>query len=164
MVREVRDAQMVRLSTSRPRWSVPNTCAAPGGTSRWSKFAMSGAYGATAGAVTAVAVRRASASPPSRARRFRTNRWAMRRRRELSLVTAIRTRASVVADARIEERVRDVGEQVAHDDQRRAEHGHRHHDGVVAAQRPLEGEPADAGNREDRLHDHRSAEQRRYQE
>src|SRR5215831_1653176 len=146
MVRDVRDAQMVRLSTSRPRWSVPNTCAEPGDTSRSSKFAMSGAYGATAGAVSAIAVRSASASAPSRARRFRANRWATSRRRELAMETAIGTRGSVVADTRIEECVRDVREQVAHDDQGRAEHGHRHHDGVVAAQRPLEGEPADTGN------------------
>ena len=93
MVSDVRDAQMVRLSTSRPRWSVPNAWAAPGGTSRWSKFATSGVYGATVEAATAIAARRTSTSAPRRARGLRENRWATPRRRGGERETAIGQRA-----------------------------------------------------------------------
>src|SRR5262249_14368542 len=66
---------------------------------------------------------------------------------------------SGIPNARIDDGVAHVGEQVAQEDQRRGDEAQAHQDRVVALADGGEAEPAHARPGEDRLDDHRAAEE-----
>ena len=65
-----------------------------------------------------------------------------------------------IADARVEQRVAEIDQQVDDDIDRRENEDQTLHDRIVAAQDGIGGQAAEAGDVEDRFRDHHAAEQR----
>src|SRR5437899_304572 len=157
---ETRAPWIIRERTSRPRWSVPSTCALPsaaesvGAASRARSDWRTGSCGAITGAASAITTSsKTNTPPPSAIRRVRRPRlgWT---------AGAAPGARSARSDAGIEEAIDQVDAEVDHDE----EHGGQEHraldDGVVAVVDRLDREPADARPREHRFRHHGAAEQR----
>src|SRR5919106_456436 len=67
---------------------------------------------------------------------------------------------SVIAHPRIEERIEDVDDQIENDNEYGNDDHRSHHQRVIAAKRTLDEIAADARYTKDRLHDHRTRQQR----
>src|SRR4029077_1861681 len=89
---------------SRPTLSVPSQCAAPGRASALPRFCLSGSYGATAGAATAIA----------------------------SAAVRIAAPSLVDTDAGIQEAIEDVDQKITHDEAHGDQQDHALHGGIVA--------------------------------
>src|SRR6266436_193537 len=107
---------MTRERVSRPTWSVPNSDCASGGLFMWRKLVLSGSWGATHGAATAIAMMSRPTMPPAADSVLRRAKLASSRRMERSGEAGT---GSGIADARIEPRIAQVDEKVhQHEDDR----------------------------------------------
>src|SRR5262245_5533995 len=149
----------IRLQISRPKLSVPSGWfGLNGGWKASSSRCMMGSYGVNSGAMMATAMTAASSSKPASrvglsptfCRRMRTP-----RRRTGTARGGART-CSLIGHARIEERVRQVHEEIHQDDQHRADDGDRLDDRIVAAGDGGKQQLPRARDGEDRL-DHEGA-------
>src|SRR6059036_3834486 len=75
--------------------------------------------------------------------------------------TAISAGLTAIAHARVEDAVQHIHEQVGEDHDDRDEHDEVLDDGIVAPEDRLDQEPRDAGQVEDGLRDHESADEKR---
>src|SRR5712664_3205946 len=146
---EIRLPQMIRLSTSRPKRSVPSGCSGlpcsiqRGGIDFLTRSPSVGLWGARYGANSAVTTR----AP----RMTQENQGSCRLR-------------AVMANPRVEIAVEQVHAQIAGEIER-AQHQHAGlHDGVVARGDRLEDQPPEPRPREDGLRHHRAAEELHEQE
>src|ERR1051325_10402087 len=147
---ETRPAWRRRLRRSRPSSSAPSTKPASPGRANFLSMSMySGSGGATHGAKAASATRSTTPTAPAVARRLRTN-----RRQTMDL-----SRGSAKADARIGDRVEDVGEEAARDDHHRGHEQQPEDHRVVLIVQRIQIETPDAGPREHGLGDERAAEE-----
>src|SRR5262249_19456352 len=126
---------MMRLSTSRPSWSVPSGCTQVGSISRSGTEILLGSNGAMTSANTPVKTSSITSPKPTRPIGF----CAMRRSdSEAHRAKAARrdcdgrTMSEVLADTGIEEGHEQVGEQGGADEDRHGHHDRTHHDGIVA--------------------------------
>src|SRR5213594_1454650 len=155
---ETRAPWIIRERTSRPRWSVPSTCALPsaaesvGAASRARSDWRTGSCGAITGAAIAVmTTSRTNTPPPSAIRRVRRPRLGR---------TAAAGSPSARADAGIEEAIDQVDAEVDHDEEYGGQEHRALHDGVVAVVDRLDREPSDARPRKHRFRHDGAAEQR----
>src|SRR5437867_3734004 len=155
---ETRAPWIIRERTSRPRWSVPSTCALPsaaesvGAASRARSDWRMGSCGAIAGAASATTISSKTNAPPPSA--------SARVRRERPAAVAVAAASSAGADPGIEDAIEQVDAKVDHDEEHRGEEHRALHDGVVAVVDRLDGEPPDARPREHRLGHDGAAQQR----
>src|SRR6185503_2358072 len=148
MTSEMREPYRMRLSRSRPSWSVPSQCSPDGGWRRDARSCESGSYGASSGAKTAPTTKRpmsASARTFSGSRRIGA-RVAMKERRR-----GRATARSATLDPRIEPVVGDVDGQIRERIDDRREEGHAQHRREVEAHCRGGRVAAEAGPAEDRL-------------
>src|SRR5690242_12937025 len=159
-VSDTRAPQITRESTSRPRWSVPSTWALPsmpwsvGAASRPRSDWRSGSCGASHGAATAIRASASTKRPPAM-----TSRRVRRAPAPPRAAAASTATASTGTDAGIEDAIQEVDGEVEDDEQDGREEDRALHDRVVAVVDRLDGQPSDAGPREDRLRHHGAAEQ-----
>src|SRR2546422_5807243 len=160
---------MTRLRTSRPMSSVPKGWARLGADSRISGWGASGSYGATTSANVAVSASStmipADATPSglrlSAVTSSPSQPWPSATGSPANVeVRAMAKGGSVVPDARIEPRVHEVDHEVEAHQRASHEHDVGLHDGIIPEQNRLHGQAAHPGQREDRLHDHRSGQKR----
>src|SRR2546427_5227560 len=140
---ETRAPWIIRERTSRPRWSVPSTCALPsaaesvGAASRARSDWRTGSCGAITGAASAVTTSsKTNTPPPSAIRR-------VRRPRLERTVAAPAGPTSDRADAGIEETIDQVDAEVDHDEEHGGQEHRALHDGVVAVVDRLDRQPSD---------------------
>src|SRR6266478_6327755 len=153
---EIRAPWIVRERTSRPRWSVPSTCALPsaaesvGAASRARSDWRTGSCGAITGAASAVTTSSKTNTPPPSA-------ICRVRRPRLGRTPGARSARS---DAGIEETIDQVDAEVDHDEEHGGQEHRALHDGVVAVVDRLDREPSDARPRKHRFRHDGAAEQR----
>src|SRR5213080_1341066 len=153
---------------SRPRWSVPSQCSAFGRPSVYVASVAIGSCVCSQGASTAVTSMIAVMAPPAAPS-------GLRRMNRPSVVphpgragaptttrsTGTPTGLATIAHARVEHAVEHVDEEVAEDHHDGDEHHEVLHDRVVAPQDRLHEEPCDAGQVEDGLGHHETADEER---
>src|SRR5262245_2886745 len=155
-----------RVSTSRPKLSVPNVWAALGGWRSWSKSWVKGSYGLTRGPITPAASGTSSIAPP-------TVRLIWMRRRAGAAIA--RSAATVLTgrpgagrrreppsgsshpNPRVEQGIDQVRGEVDQHDAEREGQGQRLNHHVVAGEDGLDHPRAEAGQREHALDDDRAA-------
>src|SRR6266700_3606817 len=175
--RSVRSPYSSRANVSRPVWSVPSRWCALGPSRLAPRFCLIGLYGVSSGAAIAAATMSASRITPDASAGWRYQRrargWACSSAcaaragsgkeialiRYLPLASLGSDRSPVEPDSRVECRVGQVGEQVDQHDEHSEDEGHPLHDREVALEDRVDHQLADAGDREDALDDHRSADQ-----
>src|SRR6266851_2308794 len=148
---------MMRASTSRPISSVPNQCARLGGLRTSDQFVAIGSYGLISGAKTAMAMKNSTTTAPTMAPRRLTRRRTARRQgcdsggaaAVVSMVVAVMTVSR--AQARVDEEIGEVGEQVEQDIRGRGEEHDALHHGIVAVEHGIDDELAETGDGEDLL-------------
>src|SRR5436190_2356249 len=106
---------MVRLSTSRPKRSVPNGCAADGALSASATFISVGSYGVTTPANAASRTMATTMDAPNTTSRLRSAAPSHARR---GCGAATRSLVSAIVDPRIEVGVEQVDDQVGDQEQR----------------------------------------------
>src|SRR6266545_6523681 len=163
---------------SRPSSSLPNQCSALGPANRSRRSPVSGSYGASTSANTAVPMYTTTSARPMTAPRFLLSRRQAARSAEarpaamaiagaasasspaVSGTDASRTDTASVPDARIDQRVGEVDDQVyeqeGNRDQQDAALDHR----IVAGEDRVHHEPSDAWQGEHRLDEDRASQQR----
>src|SRR5215510_14648237 len=139
---EIRAPWRTRLSMSRPYWSLPSTKRAPGGWSASRGAVLIGSRGLNRGAITASTARRPRTPSPTAAPRCRTSRRSAPGRRP-----------SAVSDARVQDGIGQVHQQVDDDVGGRDEEDRALHQREVLVQDPADDEPAEARPAEDGLDD-----------
>src|SRR5438132_9964014 len=160
---ETRVPQTTRESTSRPTLSVPSQCAAAGRASALPRFCLSGSCGATAGAPTATASAATRMTTPSRADSDEEERHGLAgARRTWGAWGAISGPpiSLVVADPGIDEAIKDVDAEVAHDEADGDQQHHALHERIVAREHRVDHQAPHAGQREHVLGDDGAADQR----
>src|SRR6266545_3168569 len=154
----------MRLNSSRPSSSVPKT-KRPLGSRRGRARISTGSWRAISGAKSALRQSSAAANAPTSSLLLRVKGRQSRRARAAgpgrstagcsAAISAPRT----VLDARVNQAVEQVHDEIDQHEQRRDQEYDRLHDRVIAARDRVQGEGADPGPGEDLLHDHRAAEQ-----
>src|SRR5258705_3214316 len=124
---------MTRESVSRPTWSVPNNDCASGGLVMRRKFVLSGSWGATQGAAMAMTMMSTPTMPPAADSVLRRAKLTSSRRIERFSEKVL---GSGIADARVEERIAQIDQEVHHDEDHRVEQDEiLDHDDVALDQR-----------------------------
>src|SRR2546428_2417270 len=124
-----------------------------------------GSWGCSSSAKIAVSSITSISAPPAapsgflRAKRARTVQAPARGRAPTG--TAIAAGLTAIAHARVEDAVQHVDEQVGEDHDDGDEHHEVLDDGIIAPENRLDQEPGDAGQVEDRLGDHQTADEER---
>src|SRR5215471_20370333 len=128
---------MTRESVSRPTWSVPNNDCASGGLFMWRKLVLSGSWGATQGAATAITMMRRPTIAPTADRVLRRANPTSSRGTERSSEAMV---GSGIPDTRVEQRVTQIDHEVYEDEDHRIEEDEvLDHDDVPLDQRGDEG-------------------------
>src|SRR5262245_36836345 len=143
---------MTRDSVSRPTWSVPNSACASGSLCMRRKFVLSGSCGATQGAAMAMSTMSKPTRPPI------ADRVLPRAKPMSSRTTQLRSdvaTSSGIADARVEQRVAQVHQEVHHDEDHRVEQDEVLDDDDVALDQRGHERAPEAGDAEGLLHRHR---------
>src|SRR5215510_9201866 len=132
---------MTRENTSRPYWSDPKMYGSPGLYSWWTGSMRIGSKGAMSGASTATSTMPTSMTSPPTAPRLRARRRPSSKRRAGGrAVRSIRTGAltaveamipSGVSNARVEDAVQQVDQQIHQDVRDRDHQDHALHDGQI---------------------------------
>src|SRR5438477_3075589 len=130
---------MVRLSTSRPKRSVPNGCALDGALSASAIFISVGSYGVTTLAKIASTTMVTTMPAPNRTSRLRS--------------------VSAIADPRVEVRVHEVDDEVRNEEEPADDEDGALHERIVTLKDGPQEQSPDAGQREDLLRHDRAAEQ-----
>src|SRR4029453_16046472 len=148
-----------RDSTSRPRWSVPSrysmlppACQA-GGRNRAASEPISGSWGASALAKTATKAMPTRMNVGSMGKP--SDRARAKREGSSTASVCIAMPSPLQSNARIDQGVEDVDQQVHRHDHDAAQQDHGLHDGEVAERDTLVEQPADAGPGKHGLHHHR---------
>src|SRR2546425_542801 len=148
----------MRERTSRPSWSVPSGWALEGALRIFFTSGRFGARGEMAGARSASTARQTTTTPPASASRFRRN------ARQKAFTRSPAPPAWGHSDPRIDQTVREVGDQVGAQGERRHDDEVAHDHGVVALEDRLDHQLPHARDGEDRLDDHAAADQARQRE
>src|SRR5437016_1722339 len=153
---------------SRPRWSVPSQCSAFGRPSVYVASVAMGSCVCSHGASTAVTSMTSMMAPPAAPNGLRwTNRPSVvPHPGRVGAATTTRSTGTpsglaAIAHARVEHAVEHVDEEVRQDHHDGDEHHEVLHDRVVAPQDRLHEEPCDAGQVEDGLGHHETADEER---
>src|SRR5258708_30284996 len=159
---------MVRDRTERPSAGVRSQCAALGGEGSRNELVEIGSKGLISGARIATATKNSTTKAPTMAPRRLTRRRKARRQggdsgaamAVVSGETAVMASSSRSgAQARVDEEISEVGEQVQEDIRRRGEQDDALDHGVVAVEHGIDDELAEAGNGEDLLGQHGTREE-----
>src|SRR5882762_223329 len=140
--------------------SVPNQCSLEGGLRRWIGASACGSTLPSHGASNAVSTITASTIAPTMAVGWRRN--ASRNHCQVGDANFGAERTAVVisvADARVEQPVRKIDQQVDQHVHAGEQQDYALNDRVIAPQNRIDRKPADAGNREHRLGDDRATDQ-----
>src|SRR5215470_2707988 len=126
---------MTRESVSRPTWSVPKNACASGGLFIRRKFVLSGSAGAIHGAAIAIAMMSRPTTPPAADSGLRAAKRA-------SSPGIDRRSGSAIADARVEQGIAQIDQEVHRDEDDGVEQDQvLHHDDVALDQCGHEGAP-----------------------
>src|SRR5439155_13794426 len=156
----------MRLHTSRPKLSVPRMCLAlSGGWNASSSFCAIGSYGVSSGAPMAASTTSVSSIRPASRVGLRPI-FCSRMVKPSCSTGATRGRLrrvsrtlSLIRHPRIEERIRQIYDQIDDDHQDRADHCDRLYDGIIAARNRREQQLAHAWHCKDRFDDQRAADE-----
>src|SRR6266849_3907815 len=172
MISEKRAPYRSRLSSSRPSWSTPSQCCDDGPGQQLApsafRFTSFGEYGALSGAKIEITTKAQTRKKPTSAPGFRRRRdqasthsppvaassWIPR-----ASSSATDIAASAQPDARVDDRIQGVHDQVDDDEHDGEEEDAALQDRVVAVEDRILEPAADAGPREHRLRQHRSRQQ-----
>src|SRR5262249_47089947 len=162
---EMRLPQMTRESTSRPTLSVPSRWAGPGRARLWPRSCLSGSYGDTSGASSATATAASITAAPSGASRALAARRSTRQRSRARRAGApaarrVASTGSAIRDPGVDPAEDHVDQEAGQDEADRDQEDDALHQGVVPREDGIDHQPADAGQGEDVLGDHRPADQR----
>src|SRR6266567_2517192 len=164
--RSRRVLQTMRLQTSRPKLSVPSGWPGlSGGLNASARFWTIGSYGVSSGAHSATRMTNASSSRPASSVGFRPIFWSrMLKLRPSRGASAGRTRprsstCSLIRHPRIEERIRQIDDQIDDDHHERADDRDCLHYRIIAAGDRGHQELTHARYREDRFDHERAAHQ-----
>src|SRR5450755_26279 len=179
---DARAPQMTRDATSRPISSVPNKWVAVGGLRTSLHDVWRGSCGAIVGASTAITTKNTTTPSPSMAPRRRLRRrrtrwrgvssrsagmssasvatWLSNKPNELPSRSPDKSPSPLSSQTRVDDEVREVGEQVEEDVCGRSEQHHALHDAVVAIEDGVHDQLAEAGDAEHLLGQHSAGKQR----
>src|SRR6266566_4219715 len=143
----------MRESTSRPSWSVPSGWDFEGASRILRTSGRFGSHGAIQCASNASTTRTTTTTPPISASRFRRNAL------QNPLTRSPAAPARGHTDPRIDQAVREIGDQVGDEREGGDDDEVTHDDRVVALEDRLDHELPHAGNGEDRLDDHAAADE-----
>src|SRR3989441_5336121 len=142
----------MRESPSRAMWPVPSEWRADGGWRMRLMWGLWGSWGDSRGAAAAMMASTRTTAPPQRASRFLES-------ARQNAFTRSPSPAPAHADARVDQAVREIRDQVGHQRHARDDHQIGHDHRVVALVDGLHHELPHAGDREDRLHDDAAADE-----